>query len=334
MGILKILARSTRRLPSLTLAAGAGWTAYSALGIPHEVPLPRPVPGEAGHIDSVEVGRVAVYEMGPADGRPVVLVHGVHAAASAYDMRPLYTSLASAGHRVVALDLPGFGHSDRSPRRYDPATMVAAVAAVMEHTTSGPADVVALSLGCEFAAAVAKDRMDLVRSLALISPTGFGSAPPSLPTRLGALLRTPVLGQAAYDLLSSRPSIEYFLGLNFAGDVDPGYTAHAWATAHQPGARHAPASFLDGTLFADDAVESIYAKVTHPTLVIYDEDPHTSFVRLPEEVARLGWQAQRIEPSRGLPHFEHPEQTVQTLQRFWTEHAHGDSGGLPSPHAG
>src|SRR5919206_4514340 len=44
------------------------------------------------------------------DGPPLVLVHGVHAAASSFEMDGVFTSLAGH-HTVYAVDLLGFGKS-------------------------------------------------------------------------------------------------------------------------------------------------------------------------------------------------------------------------------
>ena len=58
-------------------------------------------------------GRIFVQEAGPADGRPVLLVHGTAAWSELW--RPSLDDLGGRGFRVVAIDLPPFGFSDRDP---------------------------------------------------------------------------------------------------------------------------------------------------------------------------------------------------------------------------
>jgi pimeloyl-ACP methyl ester carboxylesterase len=65
--------------------------------------------------------RLAIYRDAPPDlagaQLPLLLIHSVNAAASAYEVRPLFDHYR--GRRpVYALDLPGFGQSDRSDRLY------------------------------------------------------------------------------------------------------------------------------------------------------------------------------------------------------------------------
>ena len=69
-------------------------------------------------------GGVFVQEKGPADGIPVVLFHGTAAWSELW--RRTSDALAAAGFRVIALDLPPFGFSDRpgSYTRQDQAARI------------------------------------------------------------------------------------------------------------------------------------------------------------------------------------------------------------------
>jgi pimeloyl-ACP methyl ester carboxylesterase len=61
--------------------------------------------------------RLAVYEAGPIDGKPVVLLHGFPELA--FSWRHQMPALAAAGYRVIAVDQRGFGKSDRPPQVAD-----------------------------------------------------------------------------------------------------------------------------------------------------------------------------------------------------------------------
>ncbi len=61
--------------------------------------------------------RIAIYEAGPEDGRPLVLLHGFPELA--FSWRPQLPALAAAGYRVIAPDQRGFGKSDRPPEIAD-----------------------------------------------------------------------------------------------------------------------------------------------------------------------------------------------------------------------
>ena len=66
---------------------------------------------------SIDVGglRVAYLDEGPRDASPVLLLHGEPSWSFLY--RKMIPGLLSAGHRVVAPDLVGFGRSDKPANR-------------------------------------------------------------------------------------------------------------------------------------------------------------------------------------------------------------------------
>lgn len=313
--LFKLAWKTLMSLPRVApVAAGAGIT-WSALAVDHHMGIGPALPGTRLHHDDGSGGLMALYHAGSGAGTPVLMVHSVNAGASSYEMRPLYTRLESE-RPVWALDLPGFGESDRGERPYSPRMMGLAIDNALGRI-GRPAHVVALSLGCEFAARAAADRPDLVKSLSLLSPTGFGK--PRRSSTLGAaLLRFPLWSQAIFDGIASRPSMRYFLNQTFAGPVDELMLDFAYRSAHQPGARHAPIAFLTGELFTPTAVETLYSQVKSPTIVLYDKDPFTGFDRLPEFLAgRDAWNAARIENTNGLPHWDKPTETLSTLDAHW-----------------
>lgn len=136
--------------------------------------------------------------------------------------------------------------------------------------------------------------------------------------RLHEIFAAPLWGQALFDLIATRASIRYFLQRSFVGPVPADLVDYDYATSHQPGAEIVPLYFISGALFTRDALETLYKKVTVPGLVIYDQDAYTRFDGLAGLLeASPNWRARRIVPSRGLPHFERLEETVNALEDFW-----------------
>lgn len=312
--------------------AAVGWGAYSTLGLDHQLPLEPAIAAEQRRFRSTPAGEISYYVAREAAGRPLVLVHSVNAAASAYEMRPLFD--AFRGHRpVYALDLPGFGFSERTDRDYSPALYTAALADLLtnEVQEDGAVDIVALSLGSEFAAFAALALPERIRSLTLISPSGLGREGKAFSAEERAeraqsserVLRgfsVPLWSQPFYDLLVSPPSIRYFLKQSFVGEPDAGMVAYDYRTAHRPGARFAPFHFVSGKLFTRDILPTVYERLTQPVLVIYDEDGFVSFDQLPALLKRrANWREARIVPTRGLPQFEQLPATTAALDRFWSE---------------
>jgi pimeloyl-ACP methyl ester carboxylesterase len=305
----------------LGFGSAVGFIAYRRLGASRA--LPPAIHAARETVDLMSSGAMTVYVDRQGPGRPLVLLHGIHAAGSAMDVKPFFT--AFRGRRpVFAPDLPGFGASDRHDHVYSPALYTFAIMQLLEEiaTKDAPPDVIALGLSSELAARAARDRPDLFNSLTLVSPTGFSESAPGLEKsdlrRL--LLELPIAREGLFGLLAMRASIHHFLARSFAGPIDPGLARYANLTARQPGAQHALAYFLRGELFTPRVAEMIYAKVHVPTLVLHDGDPHTDFAKLERFIAlHPAWRHRRIAPTRGLPHFEKPEETFAALEAFWRE---------------
>jgi pimeloyl-ACP methyl ester carboxylesterase len=312
------------------LLLAAGWIAFSNLYINHKVKLAAAIPVKRLEFESKAAGKLSYYVDQQGKGRPLVFIHSINAAASAYEMRPLFEEFQ--GKRpVYALDLPGFGFSDRASREYSPELYAAAIAEFLETQVKKAVDVVALSLSCEFAARAALDLPKYFHSLVFISPSGFARRARSssakaeqqgLSRRIHDALAAPLWARPLFDLIVTRPSIRYFLGRSFIGPVPPAFVEYASATAHQTGAEIAPLYFLSGGLFTRNALGSLYDRVEIPGLVIYDRDGFTRFDLLPDLLERKpNWHAARLTPTLGLPQFEKLPETAGAMTDFWEANA-------------
>lgn len=133
----------------------------------------------AARLVPTSVGDVYLELGGEPGAPPVVLLHGF--GASVYSWRKAAPELAAAGFRVVALDLAGFGYSERPVDRaaYTPAGQAAVVAEVLERLApelgaqagTAPVHAVGHSFGGGVALSLAASRPDLVRSLVLVDTT-------------------------------------------------------------------------------------------------------------------------------------------------------------------
>ena len=116
--------------------------------------------------------RVRYRDQGARDRSPVLLLHGI--GRSLEDWEGLYGRLAP-DHRVISVDLPGFGLSERTAGRYSLESLarfvIAALDLLGEHR---PLHVVGNSLGGAVAMKISALEPERVRSLVLANSAGFG----------------------------------------------------------------------------------------------------------------------------------------------------------------
>lgn len=291
--------------------------------------LPPALVGERRTLVEPAIGELSWYQSDPAGavGTPLLLIHSVNAAASAYEVRPLYDRYR-AERPVYALDLPGYGFSSREVRPYLPRLMTDAVLAlVAEIRRQHPGkciDALALSLGCEFLARAASEQPAPFRSVALVSPTGFrGKAlrygpdggNRGIPGVLRFLTRGRV-GEWIFGLLTTRGVIRYFLERTWGGrGIDAGLLDYDCLTTRVAGAALAPFYFLSGFLFAADSGR-VYESLTVPVWVSHGvRGDFTDYRALGEPARRMGWRVD-VFPTGALPHFEVGDEFLARYDTF------------------
>jgi pimeloyl-ACP methyl ester carboxylesterase len=142
----------------------------------------------------VEVGGRAanVIDLGPRDGPPAVLVHGLGGRWA--NWLENLTALADAGRRVIAMDLPGFGASPLPAERISIPGYGRWLVALLGELGVSRAALVGNSMGGSIAAEVAIQAPDLVDRLVLVSAAGISSQKQRSDHLLSALYRVESVG--------------------------------------------------------------------------------------------------------------------------------------------
>jgi pimeloyl-ACP methyl ester carboxylesterase len=255
---------------------------------------------------------VAYTEAGDPDAPDLLLLHGMNAAGSSHEFRHVVDALAEEYH-VLAPDMPGFGHSDRPPLLYSASLYVTFVTDFARDLTEDAA-VVASSLSGAYVARAAESVE--FRSLVLVCPTA--STIPGRRTWLRSLLRSPVLGEGLYNLLTSKPAIRYFLadhGFADEAHITDEWVEYDWRTTHQPGARYAPASFVSGFLDMDVDLGAMLADLDEPVTMIWGGEADLPPVDRGRELAEAaGVRLLVVEGADLLPHAEFPEDFLDAVR--------------------
>lgn len=299
--------------------------------------LPPALIGERIEFDS-SAGPLSYYRSAPraahandADlAAPMLLIHSMNASGSAAEMRPLYEHYA-ATRAVYAIDLPGFGFSDRSDRAYLPRLMTDAVHALVERIRAehqgAQVNALALSLGCEFLARAAMERPADYNSVALVSPTGFNGKKPRLgppESLVGSFRAQRVLAWSGWSdglfRQLTRPGvIRFFLEKTWGSkQIDEALFQYDVLITRQPGAKHAPLYFLSALLFSADIMH-VYDALKMPTWLVHGVRGDFVDYRLKSRFDQAANWTMDVMPTGAIPYFEVPDEFFARYDAFLGE---------------
>jgi pimeloyl-ACP methyl ester carboxylesterase len=267
-----------------------------------------------GRFVDTTCGRVFVHRAGR--GEPLVIIHGFF--CSHWYFRRVLDRLAEK-HDVIALDLPGFGESDRpAPDKfnYDLPAFTGIVAEVMDALGVARADVLGHSMGGGVALTLAARRPERVGRLVLCCATVY---PLPLPVE-GKLLLQPVVGPLLYKHAFRKADIKRLMIRDEVRDprfADDEFIDYYWARFNRPGGRDATYACIL-TLAGLDPSSADPGRVTAPTLILWaDEDrvvPLAHGKRLQRAIA--GAELRVVPASGHMPFIERPEEFLRQLEPF------------------
>lgn len=134
---------------------------------------------------------VAVNAIDTGVGPPIVLVHGL--PGSAYDWAPLAEALTARGHRVIAYDRVGYGHSDpRLDGAFTPEGNAHDLLGLLESENLRDATVVGWSYGGPISIIAARKDASRIGRLVLIGSGGPSDDPLEPPAAMALLSSGPV----------------------------------------------------------------------------------------------------------------------------------------------
>ncbi len=278
--------------------------------------LPNPLGGERRHFEWR--GHSVAYVV-RGSGIPVVFVHSIHAAAWNMEWRHNVPTLAGYA-TCYAIDLLGFGASDRPSVRYTAEVYLELLRDFLMEVVRAPAVLVGSSLGGTYAVAIAAAHPELALAVCAIGPAGASrlTSKGGLPGAIvEAIFRTPVLGTSLFSALVSRISIRFFLR-NIYADRSA-LTAETvrlfWQSARQRGARFAPAAFVGMKLNCD--IRKALPSLSMPLLLVWGEAAAQTPLLEAAVVRQYAPDAEfAVLPGGDLPHDERAEAFNLMLFRF------------------
>jgi pimeloyl-ACP methyl ester carboxylesterase len=258
---------------------------------------------------------VTHYELGgPADGSPVVLVHGFSGPYFIFDTT--FEFLTKSGFRVLRYNLFGRGFSDRPHTEYNIHLFVRQLKELIEAFELNPVNLVGLSMGGAISAAFIDQYPEYVTRHILIDPTGGKRV--AVPPFIEAL-KIPLFGELAFGLFGSAGMLKGIAADMFNREIVERFQKQYKTQMRFKGFKRAILSTIRSGM-----LESFYetyvrvGELKKPTLLFWGRQDKTVSFDHSEFVRRAIPHAQFhvVEDCGHIPHYEKPEVVNPILLEF------------------
>lgn len=235
------------------------------------------LPGEPEDATFAEVEGARVRFVDEGEGPAVVLIHGF--ASSLENWNGVREELRR-DHRVLALDLKGFGWTDRPEGDYSPKAQAQLVFALMDARGIDDAAVVGHSWGSSVVLAMALEQPERVQRIALYDAWVFEEQLPPM----FVWARGKGLGEMLFRLFyQERADDKIELGYHDTSLITQDYVERVDAAQHRPGTTAAALAAVRGQRYAE--VQQRYQEIEQPVLLLWGREDKITLVEDGERLA-------------------------------------------------
>lgn len=255
----------------------------------HSGPLPRtPAAGPLGPstFKTIEGARVRYVDLpATADegGPPVLFIHGFASLIESF--LPVIDEVRKT-HRVIALDLKGFGHTDRpaptdDAHDYSPPAQAKIVAGLLDQLGVDKVDVVAHSWGSSVALQVALDHPALIGKIALYDAWVYEE---QIPTFF-LWARADGIGETLFSLYYDEyPDEKIALGFYDRSYVTEELVEGVERALDDPGTKAAALAAVRGQRYAE--VQKKYPTIKQPVLLLWGREDKVTTLHYGERLSK------------------------------------------------
>ncbi len=266
-----------------------------------------------------------VYET-LGEGTPALLLPAFSTVSTREEMRGIAKRLSSK-FKVVTLDWPGFGESERLPLEYRATLYHQFLHDFVRDIFDSPIAVVAAGHAAGYAMHLVKTMPQSVSRIVLIAPTWRGPLPtmgvnPQLSGVVRQLVRSPILGDVLYQMNTTPSFLHLMYGRHVYVDkanLTPEFIAHKRQITQHSGARYAPVAFVTGNIdpvWQRADFLAYFQRLPVSVMVIIGEQvPPASRAEM-DAIAELPGVESRVFPGSLGMHEEYADSLAEVVEGF------------------
>lgn len=278
------------------------------------------MPGEPARASFAELrgARVHYVDQGKAEGSPVVLIHGFASSLGVWaGLRPVL----EREHRVVALDLKGFGWTDRPRGDYSPQEQARIVVALLDQLKIKQAAVVAHSWGSSVALALVLLYPERVSKIVLYDAWVYAE---QLPTFF-LWSRAAALGELLFGLFyKEQPDVKMSNAFYDKAYITEPFVEHVQKQLDRPGTTAAALAAVRGQRY--ELVQDRYREIKQPTLLLWGREDAVTVLDVGERLSTTLPNARLVVYPRcgHFPMIEAAAASNAEVARFLRDDAQGE----------
>ena len=269
---------------------------------------------EKGSFYDWEYGKVHYKVSG--NGEPLMVLHSLSVGSSHREWSQVIDGL-SKKFRVYAVDLPGYGYSDKPKMTYTAFTYALFVKEFIDNVIKSDTAVIAANGSAMFAVIASKLFPKKINNMLLVSPGGIvDKMAENSDFKRRTFMEMPLKGTFMYNLKTSKKAIRDFLceyGFYDEENVKDEFVDAFYFAAHSErgNARYAYASYVTNYMNMD--IKGYLKEMNVPLTIVWGEENdmfNTSAAQIVKDI--VPWAKFYVfEKTKALPHMENPEEFLK-----------------------
>jgi pimeloyl-ACP methyl ester carboxylesterase len=271
---------------------------------------------EKGQYYEWEYGNVHYKVYG--NGEPVLLLHSLSIGSSHREWMENISDL-SKRYKIYAVDLPGYGYSDKPKMTYTAFTYASFVKDFIDNVIKKDTAVIAANGSAMFAVIAAKLFPEKINNMILISPGGIvDKMAENSDFKRRTFMELPLKGTFIYNLKTSKKAIRHYIseyGFYAKEKVRDDIVDAFYFAAHSEkgNARYAYASYVTNYMNMD--IKNYLKEIKVPLTIVWGEENDMFNSSAAEIVKELvPWAKFYVfEKTKALPHMENPKEFYKVV---------------------